>query len=211
MSERYRALTRALGCPDAGNALELHVDPADAARIATRLERSGVGADRDVLVVAPGASFGSSKLWPPEHFARACDELARRRGLVPALTAAPGERAIAREVAAHMHERGVVLADPPLDLGTLKALIARSRLVLTNDTGPRHIAVALDRPVVVLLGPTDPRHTAQHLAGQRVLREPVNCSPCQRRTCPIDHRCMTRLLPSRAVAAAEELLNRQGF
>jgi heptosyltransferase-2 len=88
----------------------------------------------------------------------------------------------------------------------VKALVVRSRLVLTNDTGPRHIAVALDRPAVVVMGPTDPRHTAQHLERQRVLREPLECSPCQRKTCPIDHRCMTRLAPERAIAAAEELL-----
>jgi heptosyltransferase-2 len=56
------------------------------------------------------------------------------------------------------------------------------------------------------MGPTDPRHTAHHLERQRVLREEVPCSPCHHRRCPIDHRCMTRLAPERAVAAAEELL-----
>jgi heptosyltransferase-2 len=59
---------------------------------------------------------------------------------------------------------------------------------------------------VVLMGPTDPRHTAHHLERQRVLREDVPCSPCHHRTCPIDHRCMTRLAPERVLAAAEELL-----
>ena len=88
----------------------------------------------------------------------------------------------------------------------LKALVARSRLVLSNDTGPRQIAVALGRPVVVVMGPTDPRHTAYALERQRVLRERVDCSPCHFRTCPIDHRCMTQLHPDRVVAAAEELL-----
>ena len=78
--------------------------------------------------------------------------------------------------------------------------------MLTNDTGPRHIAVALERPVVVLMGPTDPRHTHHLLERQRVLREDVDCSPCGKKSCPIDHRCMTRLQPERAVAAAAELL-----
>jgi heptosyltransferase-2 len=96
--------------------------------------------------------------------------------------------------------------DPPPDLEEVKALVARCALLLTNDTGPRHIAVALARPVVVLMGPNDPRHTAQQLERQRVLREEVVCSPCQQKSCPIDQRCMTRLAPERAVAAAEELL-----
>ena len=65
-------------------------------------------------------------------------------------------------------------------------MIARSQLVLSNDTGPRHTDV--------------------HLARQRVLREDVLCAPCHLEACPTDHRCLTRLAPERAVAAAEELL-----
>jgi heptosyltransferase-2 len=105
-----------------------------------------------------------------------------------------------------MRERCLHLDDPALDLGELKALVALSALVLVGDTGPRQIAVALDRPVVVLMGPTDSRHTASQLDRQRVLRAGVDCSPCHLSRCPIDHRCMTRLTPERAVAAAEELL-----
>jgi len=78
--------------------------------------------------------------------------------------------------------------------------------VVTNDTGPRHVAVALDRPVVVLMGPTHPTHTALHLERQRVLRHDVACSPCQLKTCPIDHRCLTGLHPERVLAATRELL-----
>ena len=88
----------------------------------------------------------------------------------------------------------------------IPALVDRAALVLSNDTGPRHIAVALRRPVVVLIGPTSSAHTAMHLENQRVLRHDVDCSPCQLKVCPIDHRCMTGLLPERAVTAARELL-----
>ena len=98
------------------------------------------------------------------------------------------------------------LVEPPTTLGELAALIERARLVLTNDTGPRHMAVALGVPVVVLMGPTDPRHTLHLLERQRVLREPVECSPCHLKVCPIDHRCMTRLAPERVLEAAAELL-----
>jgi len=206
MVDRYLAITRALGCPDRGDDLTLCVDPSIAESVAKRLVQCGVGPDDGLLAVAPGASFGESKLWPAEHFARACDEIARRRGLCPVLAPAPGELAIARDVASRMEERAVALLDPPLDLAALKALIARSQLLLSNDTGPRQIAVALGCPVVVVMGPTDPRHTARHLDLQRVLREDVACAPCHLEICPTDHRCMTRLSPERAVAAAEELL-----
>ena len=209
MIERYLRITRWLGCSDAGDALELVVDANAARAVGEELASRGVASDEPLLLVTPGASFGPSKLWPPEHFARACDEIERRLGLLPVIVPAPSpdEIAVARDVAAHAKGRHLLLDEGPGDLAFLVALVARSRLVLTNDTGPRHIAVALDRPAVVLMGPNDPRHTAHLLERQRVLREDVPCSPCHLKVCPIDHRCMTRLVPERAVAAAEELLS----
>jgi len=123
----------------------------------------------------------------------------------PALAALRGAHPDA-EIAAGMRERAVVLAAPPTSLAELVALIAGAALQLGNDTGPRHIAVALGVPAVVLIGPTDPRHTAHQLERQRVLREDVACSPCGLKTCPIDQRCMTRISPERVAAAAAELL-----
>ncbi len=206
MTERYLRITRALGVPDQGQALELAVDDGARERVARLLSRSGIAADQPIAVVTPGANFGSSKLWPTGHFAAACDGLHRRLGLRAVLSPGPGELRIANAIAEASREDTVALVDPSPGLEELKALVERSRLVLTNDTGPRHIAVALSRPVVVVMGPTDPAITHQHMERQRVLREPVECSPCQLKTCPIDHRCMTRLQPTRAIAAAEELL-----
>jgi len=203
---RYRGLVRALGCPDRGLELELVVDPRGRERMRRRLAGLGVAADEDVLLVAPGAAFGPSKRWPPGHFAAACDLLARRRGLRPVLVPAPGEAGIARAVAERTREGAVALLDPPLGLGELVALVERAHLVLSNDTGPRHVAAALGVPAVVLVGPTDPRHAETPGAASRVLRRELPCSPCQLRVCPIDHRCMTGLAPALAVEAAEELL-----
>ena len=206
MIERYLRITRALGCEDCGEALELGVPDQSRDKLDNRLWAAGVEQSEGLLVVTPGASFGSSKLWPSQYFAQACDEIIRRHGLRAVLAPGPGEERIAREIAAAMQSRPLELSDPPASLGELVALIDRAQLVLTNDTGPRHIAVARKRPVVVLMGPTDTRHTQHLLEGQRVLREAVECSPCHKKTCPIDHRCMTRLLPTRVVNAAEELL-----
>ena len=206
MSERYLRITRHLGCPDRGDRLELAVDPAAAEAVERELARRGAGAQERLLVVAPGAAFGPAKRWPTGHFAAAAELVARRLGLLPVVAPGPGEAGLARAIAGAMRVHALALVDPTPDLPQMKALVARAALVLTNDSGPRHLAVALGRPVVVAMGPSDPRTTAQQLERQRVLREPVPCSPCGRRRCPIDHRCLTRLRPERALAAAEELL-----
>jgi heptosyltransferase-2 len=209
MIERYLRLVRTLGVRDAGDALELHVQADAAERAEALLARAGAASGERVLLVTPGAAFGASKLWPPEHFARACDEIRDRFGLLPVVAPAPNdaEIAIARRVCAAIAGRHVALLEPDRSLEVFTAIVARAALVLTNDTGPRHVAVALGRPVITLIGPTDPRHTAHHLERQRVLFEDVACRPCGKSICPIgDQRCLVRLAPDRAVAAAAELL-----
>jgi heptosyltransferase-2 len=205
MIERYLRITRSLGCPDADIGLDLVVDSVARDRLEARLREEGIGEAESLLVVTPGASFGESKLWPAEYFAAACDRLSKERGLRTVLAPGPGEEPIAREITGRM-EAAVNLSDPPTTLAELAALVERAELVLTNDTGPRHMAVALGRPVVSILGPTDPRHTNHLLEHQRVVREPVDCSPCGLKICPIDHRCMTQLQPDRVVRAALELV-----
>ena len=206
MVERYLRIARALGCADADPRTTLVVDAAAREAVQKRLAEAGLGPRERLLVVTPGASFGSSKLWPPGHFAGACDLVARRHGVAVVLAPGPGEEALADAIARGMQERAVVLAAPPTSLAELVALIAGAALQLGNDTGPRHIAVALGVPAIVLIGPTDPRHTAHQLERQRVLREAVACSPCGLKACPIDQRCMTRIEPERVAAAAAELL-----
>ena len=109
-----------------------------------------------------------------------------------------------QKLASQTRERSLLAA--PGSLEDLKAMTERCALLLTNDTGPRHVAVALGRPVVTLMGSTDPRHTHHLLDRQRVLWEDVPCRPCHQPTCAIDHRCLTRLMPERVVRAAGELL-----
>ena len=205
MIERYLVITRALGCPDAGAGMEVPVTDAARAVVARRLEALGLGDEPPFCLAIPGASFGASKLWPAASFARACEGIGSEEGLPTLLAPGPGEEGVARAVAegcAGAH----VLDEPVLSLGELAALVARARLVVTNDTGPRQIAVALGVPAVVLMGPTDPRYTQHHLARQAVLRAEVDCAPCGEKICPTDHRCMTRIEPERVVAEAARLL-----
>ncbi len=203
MPLRYGLITRRLGCQDAGLSTELPVDDEARQRVEARLDQHAVGA---FAVVSPGANFGASKLYPPESFARACDLVHAHHGLSVVFAPGPGEEALARRIAELMRAEAVVLDEPVTTLQELVALTALARVALSNDTGPRHVAVALGVPVAVVMGPTDPRHTDYQMTAQRVLREDVECSPCHKKTCPIDHRCMTRLAPERVSQAVSELL-----
>jgi len=95
-----------------------------------------------------------------------------------------------------------------LSLGLIKACIRRSSLLVTTDSGPRHIASAFDRPVVTLFGPTHIDWTETYDLQAIHLQKKVPCGPCQRRICPIDHRCMKELTPEEVLAAANALLDR---
>ena len=210
MIERYQRVTRLLDVPDAGTEMQIPVADEARRRVRKTLEGKGIGEDDRLVTIIAGAAFGAAKMWPPKQYAEAADRLFEQRGLRAVLAPGPGEEKIGTEVAQHAAHGVTVLIDPPLKLSELAALLERSDLVLSNDTGPRSMAVALGRPVVVPVGPTEDGHTRHHLESQRVLIEDVDCRPCRLRVCPIDHRCMTRITPDRLVTAALELLDAQG-
>lgn len=206
MIERYLRVTRLLDVPDAGTEMHIPVYDESRAEVAARLEAEGVPAGAELVTIVAGAAFGAAKTWPPDYFARAADMLFEQRGWRTVLAPGPGEDRIGHEVAKHSKHGVTVLVEPTLHIRQLAALLERSQLALSNDTGPRSMAVALGLPVVVPIGPTEDGHTRHHLGRQRVLIEDVDCRPCRLRVCPIDHRCMTRIPPERLVAAADDLL-----
>ena len=98
------------------------------------------------------------------------------------------------------------LGDTPLSLGLTKAVVKRSDLLVTTDSGPRHFAAAFDRPVVALFGPTHIEWTETYYAKEVRLQRKLSCGPCQQRVCPLGHhRCMRELSPTEVFAAAERL------
>jgi heptosyltransferase-2 len=193
-------LVAALGLPGDDTRLELHVCEREAAAADARLAAHRVSPHRPLALLAPGASYGPSKLWPAACFARVGDALAEA-GAEVALVGAPSERELARAVASEMRAPVANLAGE-LTLGSLKAAIRRASLLVCNDAGARHVAVAFGVPCVVLLGPTSLAKTNLNLERVRVLAADVGCRPCYRRECPIDHRCMRRLEPERVIRAA---------
>jgi heptosyltransferase-2 len=163
-----------------------------------------------VVGVSPGAAYGTAKRWLPERFVEAAAELARELGAGVAVFGSADERELAKEVARGVSARGLAVHNfaGATSLRQFIELAAACRVFLTNDSGAMHVASALGVPTVAVFGATDDIATGPSSPLARVIREPVDCSPCLLRECPIDHRCMTRVAAERVVDAALELCAR---
>lgn len=177
-----------------------------------RFASLGLARDAPFVLANVGARAGSAKGYPVEHWTLALNELCRLRDERIVLVAGPGEEATLEQVARGV-AKALICRAPLADLRELVALCAAAELVLTADAGPRHVALATGTPLVVIAGPTDPRHTADHTSRTQLLRVEVPCGPCHRETCPIsgaaEHACMRRIEPATVARAACTALNRE--
>lgn len=158
------------------------------------------------VVVAPGAAFGAAKRWHPEKFAAVADRLAREFNLLPVITGAASEVAIANQVTAGISRPSLNLTGKT-SLRELMALLANARLLLANDSGTMHLGAALSIPVVVPVGSTDMRRTGPLTAQARLVTGLICDPPCRAKTCPRgDHRCMVSLSAEPVFSACVEVL-----
>lgn len=204
MPEYYRELLDLLQLPPGPQQPVLHVREQDRQWIQHWLAARGIEPEAPLVLLNPGASFGASKLWLPERFVEVARAF-KQKGLTPVVLAGPAEVELAAKIS---QEAQVVAAnDPVIPLDRLRALVEAAKLMITTDTGPRHIAVALGVPVVCVMGSTDPRYTNYALAKQRIIQKQLSCVPCHRKTCPLGHHdCMRKITVAEVVAAGEGLL-----
>ena len=211
----YLGLAHYLGSAERDLKLELFVTEAerrDAENVFARaaldpnLSRPAACGLAPLILLNPGAQYGAAKCWLPEYFAQLADRFVDELGATVLLSAAPKERPIVEAISRQMKHAAIDLSRAGVDLGALKEIIRRCDLLVTNDTGPRHIAAAFDVPVVTIFGPTHPEWTEIYFTRERKVAVKVFCGPCQKKTCPLDHRCMTRLTPGMVFDAATQLL-----
>ncbi len=153
----------------------------------------------------PGAAYGSAKRWHEDRFADVADILADELKLRVALIGSEAERTIAEEIRSRMKSTAAVL-NGKTSLETLIGVLAESSLMGTNDSGAMHIAAALGVPTVAVFGSTDDSVTGPYGPRTRIVKHPVECSPCLLRECPIDHRCMNGVTVEDVRRAAREVL-----
>jgi heptosyltransferase-2 len=213
IAARLEKLLKGSSSVDARNARpSLSVRPEEKERARELLASSGIrligshsGPPR-ILAINPGATNSRAKRWLVERFAETSDRFAERDGFQTIILGSPGDAEVAQEVARRCRSRPVVLAGRT-SIAELKAVLACSTLVVSNDTGTAHVSAALGVPTVVVFGPTEHFSTRPLSDAAAVVRHQVECSPCMLKDCPIDHRCMTRVEVDDVCRAARELLH----
>jgi len=183
----------------------LVLENAERAWAANHLRLLGLEGPRFLVGLNPGAIYGGAKRWLPHRFAALADRLIGALHADVLIFGSPAERPLAERIARAMRHTPTILAGATT-LRQFMALLAQCRLVVTNDSGPMHLAAALGLPLVAIFGSSDDRSTGPLSSRARVVKHAVPCSPCMRRECPIDFRCMTGVTVEDVYRAALELV-----
>lgn len=209
--EYYWNLLRPLGMAGRATLPMLLVTANEERMVEGRLSSAGIDSSDLIIGINPGSTYGSAKRWLSDRFAEVAKRLVRRleqaedAHVAVVILGAKGEESLGEDIAAQVGGRSVVLSGATT-IRELMAVVKRCRILITNDTGPMHIAAACGVPVVAVFGPTDSRTTAPYGQERSIVREAVDCAPCLLRECPIDHRCMTRIPVDRVYEAAVQQL-----
>lgn len=209
--DSYLALARAIGCPPGSRRLELATTAEDERSADAVFASLGLCNDRPIVTFNCSGAYGGSKLWPLEYFARLAGRVVDRLDHDVLVMCGPNEREIARRVVRLAGTPRVVsMAEQPLDLGTAKACMRRGRLTVSTDSGPRHVAAALGRPVVTLFGPMLPIWSENPTQEAVNLVADLDCIGCHKRVCPLGHHhCMKKLTVDMVYAEVAKLLKQE--
>ena len=207
--DRYLLLAEALGAERPAQPRFDFVDrPQDREAAEKLLTSSGIPDSSPWIAINASARW-ETKRWPPQHFAKAADQLSREHGCPIVFIGGAAERPDTQAVLALMRTKAVDLTGQT-PVGLLPSLLRRPAVLITNDSGPMHIAAAVGTPVVALFGPTDSRKTGPYGNGHLVLSHPVDCSPCFSRHCARAMRleCLLEVKPDQVVDAVQQQLHR---
>ena len=186
------------------NSIRLECAPTARANGMQRFQELGMAGP--IIGISPGAAYGTAKRWLPERFAEAAQKIAGEIHGSVAIFGSKGERELCDSIAQIITKTAPVKNFAgQTTLAEYIDLAAACHMYLTNDSGGMHIASALGVPTVAIFGATDDTTTGPTGNHARVIRENVDCSPCLKRECPIDHRCMTRVDANRVASAALDL------
>jgi heptosyltransferase II len=188
----YKALLEPLGIPLSSTAPALYVSDEEKESAQNLLELNGYNKQRNILIgINPGAAYGSAKCWPSDRFHALTEKLLTDSRFIIAYFGDSSGASLVHDICTGFPSRVINFAGKT-SIRELMALIQACDVLLTNDSGPMHIAAALKTPLVALFGSTSDVKTGPY-GGGVVIHKHVECSPCYKRVCPIDFRCMKRI------------------
>lgn len=196
MVDYYLRLADAAGCPPESRRLELATTAVDERSADQVFQSLGIRRDDRLVTVNCSGAYGGSKLWPIEYFAKLSRRIVDSLDHDVLVMCGPNERKTAQDIVRLSESNRVFsMAEQPLGIGTAKACIRRSRLMVSTDSGPRHVAAAMGCAVITVYGPMLPVWGENPTVDAiDLMSEDLDCLGCGRRVCPYGHhRCMREL------------------
>jgi len=170
------------------------------------LRAQGLREGRAMVALCPGSINSRAKRWPAERYGALADRLIDELNAEVLLIGSREELDVSEEVSRRMRNKPIMMTGKT-SLAQVAAVLSLVDLLVTNDTGPAHIASGLGRPTLVIFGPTNHLTTRPFSPVAEIVRHPPDCAPCMLRDCPIDHRCMTAIGPQDVFERARLLLD----
>ena len=206
----YLHLAEQIGCDINDRQSQLAITP-DESSIADELWNScQFDLETPTIVINNNSATEQARLWPSAKVQELARILAHERAYQVLLHCGPAERERANRIADEVNHPAVASMGRVKDLpiGLTKAVLARASAVVSTDSGPRHIAVALNKPVISLFGPTDPQSTRTYNLAETILAADLPCRPCRAKTCPFKHgQCMQNLEVQTVVQAIQNAIS----
>ncbi len=192
--DEYLNLLQLIGIKNQKIAPKLYLSDLEKVEAISKLKRYGIDFSRKIIGVCPGAAYGQAKCWPKEYFIQLLNKFKNQKEKAQFIFFGDMTQAFyIEEICRHFPELTLNLAGKTT-IRELMGFVTCLDLFLTNDSGPMHIAEALGGKVLAIFGSTSKERTGPYENG-KVLMQQVGCSPCYKRICPIDFRCMKRITP----------------
>lgn len=203
----YKMILQPCGIPLSNTAPRIHLSKEECQEARDRLRKYGIKDNGVIIGINPGAAYGSAKCWLPERFQELTFALLKDPRISIVYFGDSAGASLVQSICLNMPPKVVNLAGQT-SLRELASLINACDIFLTNDSGPMHIASALNVPLLALFGSTNDRTTGPYQGG-KVIHKHVDCSPCYLRTCPTDFRCMKRIEVAEVYDELQQLISQQ--
>jgi len=205
----YKELLKPLGIDVSDTPTKLYLTDKEIQDAKDMLKRYGIEwGKHTILGINPGAAYGSAKCWLPDRFEAVTNRLLEQPDTYVIYFGDNAGAPLVNSICEKFQDRVINLAGKT-SIRELMALIYCCSAFLTNDSGPMHIAAALGTPLLALFGSTNEVKTGPYPKG-RVIHKHVECSPCYKRVCPIDFRCMKRIEVDEVYNELMEVLEESG-